>query len=127
MSGSIPPIARNAFMANLRIKCASVIAASRWWLVGHPEESAMMLYDTQSRLMWDYNCETWYDCTLLEAQEHVEKRTGSCALLHGACPCVPSWQRSPLATATPSRRLFKAAEANRLLDGAGGHARCSMR
>lgn len=76
MSGSIPPIARNAFMANLRIKCASVIAASRWWLVGHPEESAMMLYDTQSRLMWDYNCETWYDCTLLEAQEHVEKKNG---------------------------------------------------
>ncbi len=74
MSGIIPPIVRNAFVANLRIKCASVIAASRFWLVGYPEETAMMLYDTQSRLMWEYNCETWYDCTLVEAQESVEKK-----------------------------------------------------
>ena len=74
MSGNIPPFVRNAFVANLRIKCASVIAASRFWLVGYPEESTMMLYDTQSRLMWDYDCETWYDCTLLEARETVEKK-----------------------------------------------------
>jgi len=74
MSGIIPPFVRNAFVANLRIKCASVIAASRFWLVGYPEESAMMLYDTQSRLMWDYDCETWHDCTVLEAQESVEEK-----------------------------------------------------
>lgn len=74
MSGNIPPIVRNAFVANLRIKCASVIAASRFWLVGFPEESAMMLYDTQSRLMWDYDCETCYYSTAVEAQESVEKK-----------------------------------------------------
>lgn len=74
MSGNIPPIMRNVFVADLRIKCASLISASQFWLVGYPDEPSMMLYDTQSGLMWDYDCETWHYCTLLEAQESVVQK-----------------------------------------------------
>ncbi|EQA7395703.1 MAG: hypothetical protein E7F70_05165 [Pseudomonas aeruginosa] len=54
MSGSTPSQLRNLFVANLRSQCAAKIAASRYWLLGFPGDSAKMLYDTQSRLMWEY-------------------------------------------------------------------------
>ena len=76
MSARTPPYVRNAFVANLRSKCASEIAASRFWLVGFPEESALILYDTHSGLMWDYNCESYSTYSLSEAKEVAgEKRT----------------------------------------------------
>ena len=74
MSGSTPLFVRDAFVANLRIQCASVIAASRFWLVGFPHESAKMLYDTHTRLMWDYDCVGWRDFTLDDAEENVGEK-----------------------------------------------------
>jgi hypothetical protein len=74
MSGSTPPRIRNAFVANLRVKCASEIAASRFWLVGYPEESALILYDTQTRLMWDYDCDAHSTYSLCEAKEILDEK-----------------------------------------------------
>lgn len=75
MSASTPPFVRNAFVANLRSQCAAEIAAVRYWLVGFPEESALMLYDTQTRLMWDYDCEGWCSFQLAEAGEIAVQKT----------------------------------------------------
>lgn len=74
MSGSTPAQIRNVFVANLRSKCAAKIAASRYWAVGFPEETAMMLYDTQSRLMWDYIDHSTDSYSLPEAQDIVEEQ-----------------------------------------------------
>lgn len=74
MSGSTPASIRNVFVANLRKRCAAQIAASRYWLVGFPEESAKMLYDTQSCLMWDFDDLNTNSYTLLEAEQKVQEK-----------------------------------------------------
>lgn len=75
MSGSPSPFVRNAFVASLRTRCATEIAAARFWLVGFAEEPALTIYDTQTRLMWEYDCEGWRDFSLSEAKEIAEEKS----------------------------------------------------
>lgn len=74
MSGRTPPYARNAFVASLRSQCASEIAASRYWWVGFSQESASMLYDTQSCLMWDNDAHPGAIYSLSEVEEILEEK-----------------------------------------------------
>lgn len=75
MPGVTPSFIRNAFYAGLRNKCASEITAARYWLIGLSEEPASILYDTQSRLMWDYGCDVELICDLEGSQGIVKRLT----------------------------------------------------
>lgn len=74
MPDRTPSLYRNAFVANLRSQCASEIALSRFWFVGFPSEPQKILYDTKSRLIWDYNCDEDSEYSLPEIIETLHNK-----------------------------------------------------
>lgn len=74
MTRSASSHARDGFMSNLRSQCASIIAASPYWLVGFPEDPQKMLYDTRRGVMWDYGELSSETYNQFEAAEVIESK-----------------------------------------------------